>query len=156
MNKIIQIQKRKRMPAWAALSLFLFLSTIKLNGITIPPDTLPEQFPITDPRNPNCPCHQHQKLADEEYNKYLASVNNLPDLPETPIQNISDSNVNSNTPTNTGSSTNLFKKGEVHNLSKRKLFKYFKRWSYSNKGRHKKHKSWIKRNKTIDDCFRWK
>lgn len=29
------------------------------------------QYPITDPRNPNCPCHQHQKKADEEYRKLL-------------------------------------------------------------------------------------
>jgi len=26
-----------------------------------------ENYPITDPRNPHCPCHKHQKLADEEY-----------------------------------------------------------------------------------------
>jgi hypothetical protein len=33
------------------------------------------QFPINDPRNPNCPCHKAQKLADDEFNKLLASAN---------------------------------------------------------------------------------
>ncbi|MFO0356336.1 MAG: hypothetical protein ACK50A_05230 [Sphingobacteriaceae bacterium] len=28
-------------------------------------------YPLNDPRNPNCPCHQYQKLADEEYKRML-------------------------------------------------------------------------------------
>lgn len=32
-------------------------------------------YPINDPRNPNCPCHKYQKLADEEYKKLLAQNN---------------------------------------------------------------------------------
>lgn len=28
-------------------------------------------FDINDPRNPHCPCHKYQKLADEEYKKML-------------------------------------------------------------------------------------
>ncbi len=27
------------------------------------------KYPITDPRNPNCPCHVYQKIADDEYNR---------------------------------------------------------------------------------------
>lgn len=26
-----------------------------------------EQYDINDPRNPNCPCHKYQKMADDEY-----------------------------------------------------------------------------------------
>lgn len=26
-----------------------------------------EKYPLTDPRNPNCPCHKYQELADKEY-----------------------------------------------------------------------------------------
>jgi hypothetical protein len=33
-------------------------------------------YPINDPRNPDCPCHKYQKLADEEFKKLLASSNN--------------------------------------------------------------------------------
>ncbi|MBK9285997.1 MAG: hypothetical protein IPM51_17005 [Sphingobacteriaceae bacterium] len=31
-------------------------------------------YDINDPRNPNCPCHKYQKLADEEYKKLLAGA----------------------------------------------------------------------------------
>ncbi|MFN5182688.1 MAG: hypothetical protein ACK5D5_06655 [Bacteroidota bacterium] len=30
------------------------------------------EYPIDDPRNPNCPCHQHQKLAEQQY---LSNIN---------------------------------------------------------------------------------
>lgn len=33
------------------------------------------QYPITDPRNPNCPCHEQQKKAEEEYRQLLAKEN---------------------------------------------------------------------------------
>lgn len=32
-------------------------------------------YPINDPRNPNCPCHKYQKLADDEFKKLLAQNN---------------------------------------------------------------------------------
>ena len=34
-----------------------------------------ETFDINDPRNPHCPCHKYQKLADEEYKKMLRAGN---------------------------------------------------------------------------------
>ena len=34
-------------------------------------------YPINDPRNPDCPCHKYQKLADEEYKKLLAGNKSL-------------------------------------------------------------------------------
>lgn len=33
------------------------------------------EYPITDPRNPHCPCHKYQKIADEEYKKLLRTGN---------------------------------------------------------------------------------
>lgn len=36
------------------------------------------RYPLNDPRNPNCPCHKYQKLADEEYKKLLANANPKP------------------------------------------------------------------------------
>jgi len=32
-------------------------------------------FDINDPRNPHCPCHKYQKLADDEYKKLLRAGN---------------------------------------------------------------------------------
>src|SRR4051812_5152499 len=34
-------------------------------------DSLKSNFDINDPRNPQCPCHKYQKLADDEYRKLL-------------------------------------------------------------------------------------
>lgn len=33
-------------------------------------------YDINDPRNPNCPCHAFQKVADEEYRQLLLKENN--------------------------------------------------------------------------------
>ncbi len=32
-------------------------------------------FDINDPRNPQCPCHKYQKLADDEFKKLLRTGN---------------------------------------------------------------------------------
>lgn len=34
-------------------------------------DSTKGKYPITDPRNPNCPCHKYQAQADREYAKLL-------------------------------------------------------------------------------------
>ncbi len=51
--------------------LILFLSFLYLT-ITINAQTT---FDINDPRNPHCPCHKYQKLADEEYAKLIRMKN---------------------------------------------------------------------------------
>lgn len=33
------------------------------------------KYDINDPRNPQCPCHKYQKLAEEEYKKMLRAGN---------------------------------------------------------------------------------
>ena len=38
------------------------------------------KYDINDPRNPNCPCHKYQKLADEEYKKMLRTRNGVGEL----------------------------------------------------------------------------
>lgn len=46
---------------------------------SIPGDTdevAQQQYDINDPRNPNCPCHQWQKKADEEYQRNQQHQNN--------------------------------------------------------------------------------
>lgn len=35
------------------------------------------EFPINDPRNPQCPCHKYQKQAEEEYKQLLAQNNSV-------------------------------------------------------------------------------
>lgn len=48
---------------WIAL-IFLFVGLVKAQS----------SYPINDPRNPDCPCHKYQKLADEEFKKLLTQT----------------------------------------------------------------------------------
>lgn len=36
-------------------------------------DTSKVKYDINDPRNPDCPCHQYQKLAEQEYQQMIAN-----------------------------------------------------------------------------------
>jgi hypothetical protein len=51
--------------------LFLFGARLlsALNGTE--GDSTKGKYPITDPRNPNCPCHKYQAEADKEYARLL-------------------------------------------------------------------------------------
>lgn len=42
---------------------------VKEDSLKSNPDSYRDD--INDPRNPKCPCHKYQKLADEEYRKLL-------------------------------------------------------------------------------------
>lgn len=47
----------------------LFLMNINLNAKTTPKDSLKIVYPKSDPRNPDCPCHKYQKLAEREFKR---------------------------------------------------------------------------------------
>jgi hypothetical protein len=49
----------------AVASLFLFFSITAQTS----------QYDINDPRNPHCPCHKYQKIADEEFAKLQRAGN---------------------------------------------------------------------------------
>ena len=56
----------------STLVLFLFFYFQNSYGINFCyEDSSKKYFDLNDPRNPNCPCHKYQKLADEEYKKIL-------------------------------------------------------------------------------------
>ena len=46
-------------------------SNIRINYF----DSLKSKYGINDPRNPNCPCHKYQKIADEEFTKLKGNDN---------------------------------------------------------------------------------
>ena len=56
--------KAKRLTT--CLFFFLFLSVLKTNA---------QQYDINDPRNPDCPCHKMQELADKEFAMLNGSEN---------------------------------------------------------------------------------
>jgi hypothetical protein len=47
--------------------LFLFFVKSKACTSLAGDDSLKSKYDINDPRNPNCPCHKYQQLADNEY-----------------------------------------------------------------------------------------
>ena len=50
-----------------ALRLFIFFFFFSNNAFS--QNLVNQQYDLNDPRNPDCPCHKLQKLADDEYNK---------------------------------------------------------------------------------------
>lgn len=50
-----------------ALRLFIFFFFFSNNAFA--QNLGNQQYDLNDPRNPDCPCHKLQKLADDEYNK---------------------------------------------------------------------------------------
>lgn len=62
--------KTKLQTAFLVITL-IFFSTKNSTACTIAfdPDSTKTKYELNDPRNPDCPCHAAQKLADEEYRK---------------------------------------------------------------------------------------
>ena len=59
---------------FGALRLFILFFLFSSNGFG--QNIQNQEYDINDPRNPNCPCHKLQKLADDEYNKIQNDNNN--------------------------------------------------------------------------------
>ncbi len=53
------------------LTFVLFCFQFSFANAIVKEDSLKSRFDMNDPRNPQCPCHKYQKLADEEYRKLL-------------------------------------------------------------------------------------
>ncbi len=52
---------------FGALRLFILL--LLFSSPAFSQNTGNQEYDINDPRNPNCPCHKLQQLADDEYNR---------------------------------------------------------------------------------------
>ncbi|MBA3665031.1 MAG: hypothetical protein H0W61_12595 [Bacteroidetes bacterium] len=50
---------------------FCFFLFVCFTSVAAGEDSLKNNFDINDPRNPHCPCHKHQELADKEYKELL-------------------------------------------------------------------------------------
>lgn len=56
------------------LILFLFFFSPVLFSTNVLLEDSTKKFELNDPRNPDCPCHKYQKLADEEYQRSLGKL----------------------------------------------------------------------------------
>jgi hypothetical protein len=124
-------------------------------------------YDINDPRNPDCPCHKYQKLADEEYARLTKNKN--PELAGTSVFEKEDRKINDPTQFNTHSESNIETTNSGHALSQDKINKKSRDYFFSIKRKWKKkkydhfqivsgtpHLKLWRRNKTIDSCFKWK
>jgi hypothetical protein len=136
-------------------------------------DTL--DYGLNDPRNPKCPCHKYQKIADEEYKKITASAkgtssassrtNSSASHSNENLNNVNDNNVglNSNVTNGTGNISNGSSSGS-DKISNKKRSWYTK---HRHKKRNKKYdslrkvfdvKHWDIWKEIIDpsSCYHWK
>ena len=100
------------------------------------------KFDLNDPRNPDCPCHKYQKIADEEYFKLLKQEKRV--------------DLNTGTVLNTGGGGS----GEINKRRHSggiKLFKHHRnqRLFFMNKGHGRCKKRRHHFNGDISSCFRW-
>ncbi len=123
--------------------IFLLLFFIASNAM------FAQQYDINDPRNPDCPCHKMQQLADKEF-AMLGDQNNMNENDREQNVNNVDFEKNSNEGNglveNKGASHNYgkIKRRQKNTWIKKKVFKI------SNKYRFKKRK---KINVAI--CYKW-
>lgn len=113
----------------------------------LPPDSVSVSYPIDDPRNPACPCHQYQKIADEEYRQLLTSNEkyNLTELIKTGTYELKEAWL---TETNVSNSKKLQRR-------RHKFFSSHRRTTFTKHRKKKQHKRIIMKFKSIDDCFRF-
>ena len=122
------------------LAMCLFLLSYKVGAITINKDSLKSKYDLNDPRNPNCPCHKHQKLADEEYRNWLKERSRITGIAISKLDVRKDK-------VKSGSEFSFMKIRAKRKTKSHPLFKKifdFKRYGF------------LKRVTDTDACFKWK
>lgn len=69
---------------FGALWLFILILLFSQNAFS-QKNIITQEYDINDPRNPNCPCHKYQQMADNEYeqskrqqeNQFVLNTDNL-------------------------------------------------------------------------------
>jgi hypothetical protein len=101
-------------------------------------------FPLNDPRNPNCPCHQHQKLADEEYKRLLKEQQK--DVNQIQVEEKKENTLSA------GASNSNTTKYSSHKLKRKQ---HTKRYKLKNKMKRMTNFGFLKRWKDPTKCFSW-
>ncbi|MGZ3862990.1 MAG: hypothetical protein ACXVPN_05325 [Bacteroidia bacterium] len=61
----------------ALLLLFFSFMLVSNESFSLPKDSTKNKYELNDPRNPNCPCHKNQQLAEQEYRQLQGNLNNV-------------------------------------------------------------------------------
>jgi len=100
------------------------------------------KYDLNDPRNPDCPCHKYQKIADEEYARQLKHEK-------------STGRENENLTASGGGGGDNLKKKKKHGSSKVHQHVFDKKIFTHNRKRPHKHRGLKRFNKNISSCFHW-
>ncbi|MDX2172222.1 MAG: hypothetical protein SFY56_03835 [Bacteroidota bacterium] len=135
--------------------IFIFLLILKgANAITFFDDSTKTKYELNDPRNPNCPCHKYQKLAEEEFKLRQTQQNGLNKI--FVVQKAKSTQTSNGIASAGNSSGNSVKTKHFKNLifshHKNKSFKIFN----FNKGPRGKKRHFVCTNKSVSSCFRWR
>ena len=144
-----------KMKNFIYITIALFFFNKNLNALTFNNDSLKNKYELNDPRNPNCPCHKYQKLADEEFEKLLRQ-------PNSNANGIANKNTIIQTQTSVANAKgranmgNTFKSNRFKNLIfYSHTYKSFKIFNF-NKGTRCKKRHHVRSNKNISSCFGWR
>jgi hypothetical protein len=146
------------------LSLLFFVSP-KISfatGDTLTGDTT--KYALNDPRNPNCPCHDAQKKADEEYRKMIEKNNQANNNGDNPVNhdpvNNNGNNSNGNKSSDSTIATVTKSVSSGSGGSSKHYSKKVIEWKTMNKRMRKIKKSMIRKGKgtkrgkhRLVDCF---
>lgn len=111
-----------------------------------------QQFPLNDPRNPNCPCHKLQKQAEDEFEQQNKSKDRFEN-----IENYTNVNVKERNKLKSFSEIGEKGKRSISVLSITK-YKHKKKVIWITKVRFKFSKKVHRIKKTLPDyeiCFKW-
>ena len=135
--------------------IFTFLLFFKVvNATTFFEDSTKTKYELNDPRNPNCPCHKYQKLADEEFK--------LRQTQQTKVRKDFVEQKTTATQTGFASATGGNYLGSTVKTKRFKnfVFSHHKNRSYKIFNFIKRHKGkkrhFIRTNKNISSCFKWR
>lgn len=155
---------------------FCFLPTT--SSASIDPDTNIVKYDLNDPRNPDCPCHKAQQIAEDEYRNSqvhqrqntvdrneVNENNNASNSDKSSTSNSGNSNASNNGNTNSNNSDVNTNKttftsgssGSQNHYSKfYKFQKKMKKWNKKVKRKLGKKNNGTKKGKRrVADCFHW-
>lgn len=129
------------------ISIALFFFSKSLNALVFNEDSLKSKYDLNDPRNPNCPCHKYQKLADEEFEKLNKDFSEQ----KTNFTKTQFSGVVTGSSASRSNNAKHFRK-KIFSHHKNRTYNFFD-FIKCHPGKKKHH---IRTNKNINSCFSWK
>jgi hypothetical protein len=136
------------------LIVVFFLGIKILNASVAKGDSLKTKYELNDPRNPNCPCHKYQKLADEEFKLRQTQQTkwNKDFVEQKAISNQTAVGIASAGNSSGKSIKTKHFKNLILSHHKNRFYKIFN----FNRGPRGKKRHFVRTNKNVSSCFRWR